>query len=137
MLYLCFSFLYTLFLQVCIWSKKCLIGVATKWAHFYFSRKRNIWTSQNRFLYLINSQPDLGWIRRLQQILGRKHQRNLHVSNILAYWWCKLLVYSVLLHICFLSWSFNLHFYRLSTYFTPLSIWRPLCLQCKHLLIVW
>uniref|UniRef100_A0A2P2M6R8 CRAL-TRIO domain-containing protein n=1 Tax=Rhizophora mucronata TaxID=61149 RepID=A0A2P2M6R8_RHIMU len=26
-------------------------------------------------------QPDLGWMRRLQQILGRKHQRNLHVCR--------------------------------------------------------
>lgn len=29
----------------------------------------------------ITSQPDLGWMRRLQQILGRKHQRNLHVCT--------------------------------------------------------
>lgn len=29
-----------------------------------------------------NRQPDLGWMRRLQQVLGRKHQRNLHVCNI-------------------------------------------------------
>lgn len=29
----------------------------------------------------INSQPDFGWMRRLQQILGRKHQRNLHVCT--------------------------------------------------------
>lgn len=29
----------------------------------------------------INSQPDLGWMRRLQQVLGRKHQRNLHVCD--------------------------------------------------------
>lgn len=29
----------------------------------------------------ISSIPDLGWMRRLQQILGRKHQRNLHVCN--------------------------------------------------------
>ncbi|OVA00727.1 CRAL-TRIO domain [Macleaya cordata] len=28
-------------------------------------------------------QPDLGWMRRLQQILGRKHQRNLHAIYIL------------------------------------------------------
>lgn len=28
-------------------------------------------------------QPDLGWIRRLQQILGRKHQRNLHAIYVL------------------------------------------------------
>lgn len=35
-------------------------------------------------LYLfadMNSQPDLGWMRRLQQMLGRKHQRNLHVCD--------------------------------------------------------
>jgi hypothetical protein len=30
---------------------------------------------------LTNSQPNMGWMRRLQQILGRKHQRNLHVCN--------------------------------------------------------
>ncbi|KAH9620743.1 hypothetical protein KSS87_013856 [Heliosperma pusillum] len=29
------------------------------------------------------SQPDLGWMRRLQQILGRKHQRNLHAIYVL------------------------------------------------------
>ncbi|KAF7809063.1 protein GDAP2-like protein [Senna tora] len=28
-------------------------------------------------------QPDLGWIRRLQQILGRKHQHNLHAIYVL------------------------------------------------------
>lgn len=28
-------------------------------------------------------QPDLGWMRRLQQILGRKHQRNLHSIYVL------------------------------------------------------
>lgn len=28
-------------------------------------------------------QPDLGWMRRLQQILGRKHQRNLHAVYVL------------------------------------------------------
>ncbi|WVZ09848.1 hypothetical protein V8G54_014378 [Vigna mungo] len=28
-------------------------------------------------------QPDLGWMRRLQQILGRKHQHNLHAIYIL------------------------------------------------------
>ncbi|XP_061987226.1 uncharacterized protein LOC133705845 isoform X1 [Populus nigra] len=28
-------------------------------------------------------QPDLGWIRRLQQILTRKHQRNLHAIYVL------------------------------------------------------
>ncbi|KAF2325440.1 hypothetical protein GH714_028711 [Hevea brasiliensis] len=28
-------------------------------------------------------QPDLGWMRRLQQILGRKHQRNLHAIHVL------------------------------------------------------
>lgn len=27
--------------------------------------------------------PDLGWMRRLQQILGRKHQRNLHALYVL------------------------------------------------------
>ncbi|XP_031491689.1 uncharacterized protein LOC116258606 [Nymphaea colorata] len=28
-------------------------------------------------------QPDLGWMKRLQQILGRKHQRNLHAIYML------------------------------------------------------
>ncbi|KAK9935067.1 hypothetical protein M0R45_022182 [Rubus argutus] len=28
-------------------------------------------------------QPDLGWMRRVQQILGRKHQRNLHAIYVL------------------------------------------------------
>uniref|UniRef100_A0A7N0TRJ0 Appr-1-p processing enzyme family protein n=1 Tax=Kalanchoe fedtschenkoi TaxID=63787 RepID=A0A7N0TRJ0_KALFE len=28
-------------------------------------------------------QPDFGWMRRLQQILGRKHQRNLHAIYVL------------------------------------------------------
>lgn len=28
-------------------------------------------------------QPDMGWMRRLQQILGRKHQRNLHAIYVL------------------------------------------------------
>ncbi|XP_047321826.1 protein GDAP2 homolog [Impatiens glandulifera] len=28
-------------------------------------------------------QPDLGWMRRLQQILGRKHQKNLHAIYVL------------------------------------------------------
>ncbi|GMI90253.1 hypothetical protein like AT1G69340 [Hibiscus trionum] len=28
-------------------------------------------------------QPDLGWMRRLQQILGRKHQHNLHAIYVL------------------------------------------------------
>ncbi|KAF8389761.1 hypothetical protein HHK36_024280 [Tetracentron sinense] len=28
-------------------------------------------------------QPDLGWMRRLQQILGRKHQRHLHAIYVL------------------------------------------------------
>ncbi|XP_042021956.1 protein GDAP2 homolog isoform X1 [Salvia splendens] len=28
-------------------------------------------------------QPDLGWMKRLEQILGRKHQRNLHAIYIL------------------------------------------------------
>ncbi|KAL3511072.1 hypothetical protein ACH5RR_030473 [Cinchona calisaya] len=31
----------------------------------------------------LQAQPDLGWIRRLQQILGRKHQRNLHAIYVL------------------------------------------------------
>ncbi|KAF6171745.1 hypothetical protein GIB67_007266 [Kingdonia uniflora] len=28
-------------------------------------------------------QPDLGWMKRLQQVLGRKHQRNLHAIYVL------------------------------------------------------
>ncbi|XP_050117292.1 uncharacterized protein LOC126595016 isoform X3 [Malus sylvestris] len=28
-------------------------------------------------------QPDMGWMRRVQQILGRKHQRNLHAIYVL------------------------------------------------------
>jgi len=31
----------------------------------------------------LQSQPDLGWMKRLQKILGRKHQRNLHAFYIL------------------------------------------------------
>ncbi|XP_047318294.1 protein GDAP2 homolog [Impatiens glandulifera] len=31
----------------------------------------------------LQAQPDLGWMRRLQQILGSKHQRNLHAIYIL------------------------------------------------------
>ncbi|KAL2906674.1 Protein GDAP2-like protein [Bienertia sinuspersici] len=31
----------------------------------------------------LQPQPDLGWMRRLQQILGRKHERNLHAIYIL------------------------------------------------------
>ncbi|KAH7835988.1 hypothetical protein Vadar_031756 [Vaccinium darrowii] len=31
----------------------------------------------------LTRQPDLGWMRRLQQILGRKHQRNLHAIYVL------------------------------------------------------
>ncbi|XP_027346698.1 protein GDAP2 homolog isoform X2 [Abrus precatorius] len=31
----------------------------------------------------LQMQPDLGWMRRLQQILGRKHQSNLHAIYVL------------------------------------------------------
>ncbi|MED6134816.1 hypothetical protein PIB30_040524 [Stylosanthes scabra] len=31
----------------------------------------------------LQTQPDLGWMRKLQQILGRKHQRNLHAIYVL------------------------------------------------------
>ncbi|XP_058088592.1 uncharacterized protein LOC131235424 isoform X2 [Magnolia sinica] len=31
----------------------------------------------------LQPQPDLGWMKRLQQILGRKHQRNLHAIYVL------------------------------------------------------
>ncbi|KAM7464470.1 hypothetical protein LguiA_032591 [Lonicera macranthoides] len=31
----------------------------------------------------LQPQPDLGWMRRVQQILGRKHQRNLHAIYVL------------------------------------------------------
>ncbi|KAK3042350.1 hypothetical protein RJ639_002396 [Escallonia herrerae] len=31
----------------------------------------------------LQMRPDLGWMRRLQQMLGRKHQRNLHAIYIL------------------------------------------------------
>ncbi|XP_027360093.1 protein GDAP2 homolog isoform X2 [Abrus precatorius] len=31
----------------------------------------------------LQTQPDLGWMRRLQQILGRKHQHNLHAIYVL------------------------------------------------------
>ncbi|KAB1208076.1 hypothetical protein CJ030_MR7G003000 [Morella rubra] len=31
----------------------------------------------------LQTQPDLGWIKRLQQILGRKHQRNLQAIYVL------------------------------------------------------
>ncbi|XP_072987977.1 uncharacterized protein [Typha latifolia] len=31
----------------------------------------------------LQMQPDLGWMKRLQQILGRKHQRNLHAVYVL------------------------------------------------------
>ncbi|XP_075506951.1 uncharacterized protein LOC142543524 isoform X1 [Primulina tabacum] len=31
----------------------------------------------------LQTQPDLGWLKRLEQILGRKHQRNLHAIYIL------------------------------------------------------
>ncbi|KAI4373842.1 hypothetical protein MLD38_011914 [Melastoma candidum] len=31
----------------------------------------------------LQARPDLGWMRRLQQILGRKHQHNLHAIYIL------------------------------------------------------
>ncbi|KAJ4828361.1 hypothetical protein Tsubulata_045832 [Turnera subulata] len=31
----------------------------------------------------LQMQPDLGWMRKVQQILGRKHQRNLHAIYVL------------------------------------------------------
>ncbi|KAK6133751.1 hypothetical protein DH2020_032462 [Rehmannia glutinosa] len=31
----------------------------------------------------LQMQPDLGWMKRLEQILGRKHQRNLHAIYVL------------------------------------------------------
>ncbi|GFZ00210.1 appr-1-p processing enzyme family protein [Actinidia rufa] len=31
----------------------------------------------------LQMQPDLGWMKRLQQILGRKHQHNLHAIHVL------------------------------------------------------
>lgn len=31
----------------------------------------------------LQTRPDLGWMKRLQQILGRKHQRNLHAIYVL------------------------------------------------------
>jgi hypothetical protein len=31
----------------------------------------------------LEMQPDLGWMKRLQQILGRKHKRNLHAIYVL------------------------------------------------------
>ncbi|XP_078173111.1 appr-1-p processing enzyme family protein [Carex rostrata] len=31
----------------------------------------------------LQPQPDLGWMKRVQQILGRKHQRNLHAIYVL------------------------------------------------------
>ncbi|KAK3222910.1 hypothetical protein Dsin_009935 [Dipteronia sinensis] len=31
----------------------------------------------------LQMQPDMGWMRRVQQILGRKHQRNLHAIYVL------------------------------------------------------
>ncbi|XP_073143273.1 uncharacterized protein [Henckelia pumila] len=31
----------------------------------------------------LQTQPDLGWMKRLEQILGRKHQRNLHAIYVL------------------------------------------------------
>ncbi|KAL3631211.1 hypothetical protein CASFOL_024195 [Castilleja foliolosa] len=31
----------------------------------------------------LDMQPDLGWMKRLEQILGRKHQRNLHAIYVL------------------------------------------------------
>ncbi|KAK1297016.1 hypothetical protein QJS10_CPB15g01320 [Acorus calamus] len=37
----------------------------------------------HRLQFGVNRQPDLGWMKRLQQILGRKHQRNLHAIYVL------------------------------------------------------
>lgn len=48
------------------------------WSFFFWY---NCYPVIHYMLLWINSQPDLGWIKRLQQILGRKHQRNLQVCT--------------------------------------------------------
>ncbi|KAI8011094.1 Inositol phosphorylceramide glucuronosyltransferase 1 [Camellia lanceoleosa] len=72
------------------------------------------------YLHLIYLQPDLGWMRKLQQILGRKHQRNLHAIYVLhptfglkaAIFAMQLFVDSVVrLDVCVISQLEDGHFY--------------------------
>lgn len=63
--------------------------------------------------FLINRQPDLGWMRRLQQILGRKHQHNLHVC---------------MQHFCFLK-CLSVCLYNLCS---DLSIWYVQAIYVLH-----
>ena len=64
-----------------LWEWCCLSGLVYK---FFFEVHLSE-TVAFLILYLpaslINSQPDLGWMQRLQQILTRKHQQKLHVCN--------------------------------------------------------
>ncbi|CAA2995013.1 Hypothetical predicted protein [Olea europaea subsp. europaea] len=48
----------------------------------FLTRHYKVWLI-SVFLICVNRQPDLGWMKRLQQILGRKHQHNLHAIYVL------------------------------------------------------
>lgn len=61
----------------------------------------------------INRQPDLGWMRRLQQILGRKQRQNLHVC---------------MQHFCFLT-CISVCLYNLCS---DLSIWYVQAIYVLH-----
>ncbi|XP_015965520.1 LOW QUALITY PROTEIN: uncharacterized protein LOC107489283 [Arachis duranensis] len=76
----------------------------------------------------LQMQPNLGWMRRLQQILGRKHQRNLHAVYVLhpslglkvAVFALQLLVDNMVSCIKIILLNLNLHsICRISKCFIP------------------
>lgn len=66
-----------------MWSELIHIWESHLYANGTVGFQFGVWPTLFTAYAIFRSQPDLGWMRRMQQILGRKHQRNLHVCSTL------------------------------------------------------
>ncbi|KAL0408727.1 UNVERIFIED_CONTAM: hypothetical protein Sradi_1807100 [Sesamum radiatum] len=53
----------------------------------------------------LQMQPDLGWMKRLEQILGRKHQRNLHAICLHPTFGLKTAIFAMQLFVDDVVWK--------------------------------
>lgn len=99
------------------------VGYVAEMEHTYFVFTLVYGTNFFNWIY---RQPDLGFMKRLQQILGRKHKKNLHVSisfeGIIPF---------------FFYWEYmnNTNLHRLYMYSTQHWDWEQLSWQCNCLLM--
>jgi len=125
-----------------MWSELLHIWESHLYANGTVGFQFGVWPTLFIAYAIFRSQPDLGWMRRMQQILGRKHQRNLHVCSTLlrdfAANVCIYVVVSTLTFTAFLQAIYVLHptFHLKATIFAlQLFVDNAVCLNSSCLYV--